>query len=209
LLASEFATLGFYISGHPLSKHAARLKDLGVVDLALLEGRRNGEEITVAGIVVSTRPMRSRKGDRWAIVNLQDMTAAAEVLAFPEAYARLEATFKSPGPLVLKARVNVEEVGTRLVVMEARVLEGAPGGVRALRVRVDLAAGLDDFTLDRLLELFVAKPGPCPVVFDLLHADGSAATLRATQRVRLDDDLLVAVRAMCGADAVELDRSAT
>jgi DNA polymerase-3 subunit alpha len=209
LLASEFATLGFYISGHPLSKHAARLKDLGVVDLAALEGRRNGEEITVAGIVVSTRPMRSRKGDRWAIVNLQDMTAAAEVLAFPEAYARLEATFKSPGPLVLKARVNVEEVGTRLVVMEARVLEGAPGGVRALRVRVDLAAGLDDFTLDRLLELFVAKPGPCPVVFDLLHADGSAATLRATQRVRLDDDLLIAVRAMCGADAVELDRSAT
>jgi DNA polymerase-3 subunit alpha len=209
LLASEFATLGFYISGHPLSKHAARLKDLGVVDLALLEGRRNGEEITVAGIVVSTRPMRSRKGDRWAIVNLQDMTAAAEVLAFPEAYARLEATFKSAGPLVLKARVNVEEVGTRLVVMEARVLEGAPGGVRALRVRVNLPAGIDDFTLDRLRELFVAKPGPCPVVFDLLHADGSAATLRATQRVRLDDDLLVAVRAMCGADAVELDRSAT
>jgi DNA polymerase-3 subunit alpha len=208
LLASEFATLGFYISGHPLAKHAARLKDLGVIDLALLEGRRNGEEITVAGIVVSTRPMRSRKGDRWAIVNLQDMTAAAEVLAFPEAFARLEATFKSGGPLILKTRVNVEEVGTRLVVMEARVLEGAPGGVRALRVRVDLT-DMNEFTLDRLRELFVAKPGPCPVVFDLLSADGSAATLRATQGVRLDDDLLVAVRAMCGADAVELDRSST
>jgi DNA polymerase-3 subunit alpha len=152
--------------------------------------------------------MRSRKGDRWAIVNLQDMTAAAEVLAFPEAFARLEATFKSGGPLILKTRVNVEEVGTRLVVMEARVLEGAPGGVRALRVRVDLT-DMNEFTLDRLRELFVAKPGPCPVVFDLLSADGSAATLRATQGVRLDDDLLVAVRAMCGADAVELDRSST
>jgi DNA polymerase-3 subunit alpha len=206
LLASEFATLGFYISGHPLAKHAARLKDLGVVDLALLEGRRNGEEITVAGIVVSTRAMRSRKGDRWAIFSLQDMTAAAEILAFPESFARLEATFKSAGPLVLKARVNVEEVGTRLVVMEARVLEGAPGGVRALHVRVDLA-GMDEFTLDRVRELFAANPGLCPVVFDLLSADGSAATLRATQRVRADDDLLVALRAMCGPDAVALDRS--
>jgi DNA polymerase III subunit alpha len=206
LLASEFATLGFYISGHPLAKYAARLKDLGVVDLSLLEGRRNGEEITVAGIVVSTRPMRSRKGDKWAIVSLQDMTAAAEVLAFPEAFARLEPTLKSTGPIILKARVNVEEVGTRLVVMEARVLEGAPGGVRALRVRVDLA-GMDEFTLDRLRELFLSKPGQCPVVFDLLSADGSAATLRAQQRVRLDDDLLVAVRAMCGSDAVDLERS--
>jgi DNA polymerase-3 subunit alpha len=152
--------------------------------------------------------MRSRKGDKWAIVSLQDMTAAAEVLAFPEAFARLEGTLKSAGPLILKARVNVEEVGTRLVVMEARVLEGAPGGVRALRVRVDLAGDvMDEFTLDRLRELFASKPGQCPVVFDLLSADGSAATLRAQQRVRLDDDLLVAVRAMCGADAVDLDRS--
>jgi DNA polymerase-3 subunit alpha len=207
LLASEFATLGFYISGHPLAKHAARLKDLGVIDLSLLEGRRNGEEITVAGIVVSTRSMRSRKGDRWAIVNLQDMTAAAEVLAFPEAFARLEATFKSSGPLVLKARVNVEEVGTRLVVMEARMLEAAPGGVRALHVRVNLSGDMDEFTLDRVRELFAAKPGACPVVFDLLSPDGAAATLRAQQRVRLDDDLLVALRAMCGADAVELERS--
>jgi hypothetical protein len=45
------------------------------------------------------------------------------------------------------------------------------------------------------------------VVFDLLSPDGAAATLRAQQRVRLDDDLLVALRAMCGADAVELERS--
>ena len=29
LLAAEFATLGFYISGHPLAKYAARLKELG------------------------------------------------------------------------------------------------------------------------------------------------------------------------------------
>ena len=78
-----------------------------------VEGRRNGEDITIAGIVVSMRAMRSRKGDRWAILTLQDMTGVLEVLAFPEAFARLETVLKSDAPLLLRGRVNVEEAGTR------------------------------------------------------------------------------------------------
>ncbi len=44
-----------------------------------------------AGIVIAMRSMRSRKGDRWGILTLQDMTGVLEVLAFPESFARLEA----------------------------------------------------------------------------------------------------------------------
>src|SRR5207302_954082 len=66
-LASEYAMLGFYVSGHPLAKYASRMADLKVVSLDQIEGQRNGKEITVAALVVSSRPMRSRKGARWAI----------------------------------------------------------------------------------------------------------------------------------------------
>ena len=140
MLAAEFATVGFYISGHPLSKYAAKLAELGAIDLAAVEGRRNGEEITVAGIVVAMRSMRSRKGERWGILTLQDMTGVLEVLAFPESFARLEAVFKSNAPLVLKGRVNVEEAGTRLAVMDARKLEDMgqrPPNVMRVRVNMD------------------------------------------------------------------------
>ncbi len=206
LLGAEYATLGFYISGHPLAKHAGRLKEISAVELGAIEGRRSGEEISVAGIVVSMRPMRSRKGDRWAIFTLQDMTGVLEALAFPEAFGRLEGVFRAATPLLVKGRINVEEVGTRLVVMEARPLEEVAEGIPSrLRVRVDLGA-VDEFTLDRLQELFASKPGPCPVTFELLSADGSMATLMAEQRVRPDRALLEAVRAMCGADAVEVLR---
>src|ERR1700676_4981701 len=63
-LASEYAMLGFYVSGHPLEKYTSRLKDLGVLTLEEVEGQRNGKEITVAGLIVNSRPMRSKKGDR-------------------------------------------------------------------------------------------------------------------------------------------------
>lgn len=207
LLANEFATLGFYISGHPLSKHAARLKELNAVELSGVEGRRNGSEVTIAGIVVALRAMRSRKGDRWAIMTLQDMTGVLEVLAFPEAFGRLETVLKSGEPLLMKGRVNVEEGSARVAVQDAKLLNQVAGGPTGaqMRVRVQLAA-MDEYTLDQLKDLFARSPGTCPISFDLEDPDGSIATLRSNQRVRLDDKLVDAVRQMCGADAVEVIR---
>ena len=204
-LAAEFATVGFYISGHPLSKFGSKLAELGAIDLAAVEGRRNGEEITVAGIVVATRTMRSRKGERWGILTLQDMTGVLEILAFPESFARLETVFKSNAPLILKGRVNVEEAGTRLAVMDARKLEDMgqrPPSV--MRVRVNLET-VDPSVLDELKELFTNKPGPCAVAFDLVSPEGSVATLRADQRVRPDQELVREVCRLCGDDAVQLE----
>src|SRR6266851_4177717 len=207
-LAAEFATVGFYISGHPLSKYVSKLSELGAIDLAAVEGRRNGEEITVAGIVVAMRSMRSRKGERWGILTLQDMTGVLEVLAFPESFARLEAVFKSNAPLVLKGRVNVEEAGTRLAVMDARRLKDI--GQRPpnlMRVRVNLET-VDAAVLDELKELFANKPGSCSVAFDLISPEGAVATLRADQRVRADQELVREVCRLCGDDAVQLESRA-
>jgi DNA polymerase-3 subunit alpha len=205
MLASEFSTVGFYISGHPLSKYAAKLAELGAIDLAAVEGRKNGEELTVGGIVVAMRSMRSRKGDRWGILTLQDMTGVLEVLAFPESFARHETVFKSNAPLVLKGRVTVEEAGTRLAVTEARRLEDI--GARPpnlMRVRVEMGA-MDANLIDELKKLFAGKPGSCSLAFELISSEGAVATLQADQRVRADHDLVQAVRKLCGEDAVQLE----
>lgn len=205
-LASEYAMLGFYVSGHPLAKYASRLQELRAVELATVEGRRNKEEVTVAGLIVATRPMRSKRGARWAIYTIQDMTGMQELLAFPESFERLDPVMKNGVPLLIKSRVNVEEVGTRLVLMEARPLEEVGERPAALmRVRVDLGM-MDEFTLDRLQELFASRPGACPVAFDLVLPDGSIATLEAQQRVRADQELVAAVGEMCGPGAVEVIR---
>ncbi len=205
MLASEFATVGFYISGHPLSKYAAKLAELGAIDLAAVEGRRNGEEITVAGIVIAMRSMRSRKGDRWGILTLQDMTGVLEVLAFPESFARLDAVFKSNAPLLLKGRVNVEEAGTRLAVVDAKRLEDiAQRPPNLMRVRLDMTS-LDGQILDELKKLFVSKPGSCSVAFDLISSEGATATLHADQRVRADQELVRKICDLCGENAVQLE----
>jgi DNA polymerase III subunit alpha len=204
LLSSEYATLGLYISGHPLAKFAGRLQQLAAVELATLEGRRAGEDVAVAGVVVNTRAMRSRKGERWAIYTLQDMSGTVELLVFPEAFARLESVFRADTPLVVRGRVAVEEVGTRLMVSDARPLEdGTEPGPSRLCVRVNLEE-MDELTLEHLERLFERKPGGCRVFFQLVHPDGSVATLEAERRVRPDRELVEAVREMCGPEAVQV-----
>jgi DNA polymerase-3 subunit alpha len=204
LLAAEYATLGFYISGHPLARHAGRLKDLSVTELGALEGKSSGDDVFVAGFVVNLRPMRSKKGDRWAIVTLQDMTGMLELLVFPEAFARREALLKTETPLLVKGRVAIEEVGTRLIVSDVRLLdEVAEPQPTTLRVRVD-AGAMDEATLDSLDALFARKPGRCNVAFEVVTADGSVATIASNRRVSPDRELVEAVRAVCGPESVQV-----
>jgi DNA polymerase-3 subunit alpha len=199
-LAAEHATLGLYISGHPLAKYAGRLRDVKAVELGALDQSENGEEVLVAGVVVNLRAMRSRKGDRWAILTLHDMTGMAEVLAFPAVFAQLEATFKSGSPLVVRGRVNVEEVGTRVVVIDARPIEQSAAALPSeLRVRMALGA-VDDEVLERLDKLLGERPGSCPVIFELVGEDGTAVTLEADRRVKPDRELAAKVRELCGAE---------
>jgi len=55
--------------------------------------------------------MRSRKGARWAIYTLQDMTGVQELLAFPESFAKLENVLKPGTPLLLKRACKSRKPG--------------------------------------------------------------------------------------------------
>ena len=202
-LASEYAMLGFYVSGHPLARYASRMADLKVVSLDQIEGQRNGKEIAITALIVSSRAMRSKKGARWAIFTIQDMTGIQELLAFPESFARMEQMLKPGQPLLMKVRVQVEEAGTRLSLQEARLLQDIADHPPSseFRVRLDLRR-LDEQAMERLTELMEESPGNCPVVFELCRPDGSVCVMRAQQRVKPSAELVEAIRQVCGDRAV-------
>ena len=203
-LASEYAMLGFYVSGHPLEKYASRLRDLGALSLDEVEGQRNGKEITVAGLIVGSRPMRSKKGARWAIFTLQDMTGIQELLAFPESFARLENILKPGVPLLLKARIQIEEAGTRLSLQEARRLEdiGDRSNPAEFRLRVDLRRVNED-SLQQLEELFSKATGPSTVIFEVQAKDGTTAIVQSQRKIRVTPDFIAALERICGDEGIQ------
>jgi DNA polymerase III subunit alpha len=201
-LAGEYAMLGFYVSGHPLEKYASRLDDWKVTSLSQVEGERNGKEIPVAALIVGSRPMRSKKGARWAIFTVQDMTGIQELLAFPESFARFENILKPGSPLLLKVRVQVEEAGTRLSLQEALRIEDIveKATTQEFRVRLDVQS-LREETLDELERLFESAPGMTQVIFELVSPDGSVATMPSRQRVKFTPEIVEAVRKIKGEQA--------
>jgi DNA polymerase III subunit alpha len=195
-LTSEYAMLGFYVSGHPLEKYGSRLAEWNVVRLEEVEGQRNGKEIAVAALIVGVRPMRSKKGARWAIFTIQDMTGVQELLAFPESFTKHEQTLKPGTPLLLKVRVQIEEAGTRLSLQEARrIADIAERAVaqEEFRVRIPIAS-MNEETLDLLEKLFAGAPGASQVVFELESPDGTVAVAPSKQRVKATPELMEAVR---------------
>jgi DNA polymerase-3 subunit alpha len=148
--------------------------------------------------------MRSKKGARWAIFTLQDMTGVQELLAFPESFARLENLLKPGAPLLLKVRVQIEEAGTRLSLQEARRVEDIAerNGPSEFRVRLDLAQ-LCENLLDQLDDLFASAPGPTAVVFEVRSPDGTVALVQSQRKIRATPALEEAVRRICGEDGIQ------
>jgi hypothetical protein len=104
--------------------------------------------------------------------------------------------------LLLKVRVQVEEAGTRLSLQEARRIEDIVEKVanQEFRVRMEMRA-LNETTLDQLEQLFEGTPGMSQVVFELVSADGTVATMASQQRVKVTPELVEAVRKLKGEQA--------
>ena len=202
-LRYEKEILGFFTSGHPLARYQGRLRELAVTPIAELETSQNNVAVRLAGIVVRMRPMRSKKGDRWAIATLEDLSGVIDLLVFPEAFRRLEGRLHPDALLLLKGRTRVEESGVRVAVQEAKPLEeGLPAAETRVLIHLDVGR-LNPETIERLDLLFQRKPGRALVEFRLPAEFGQLSGGKEV-RIQVDDELMTELKGLCGEAAVSL-----
>ncbi len=126
---NEKEVLGFYVTGHPMEKYLPRLAAITRHDSASIEEMEHESSVTLAGILTHLRIRPSKKGDLWASGMLEDMRGSVELLVFPQALQQLQSVLKPDSALLVKGRVRHEEnARTKVVVSEARPLEGAVNG---------------------------------------------------------------------------------
>jgi len=161
---------------------------------------------------VQKRAVRTKKGARMGTYTLQDRTGIAELLVFPEPFARLEEVLEQQVPLIVKGRVVIEEREgqetskvARVRVEDAKPLEKMAQPATRLRIQVRLGE-LGAQELDQLQRLMAERPGRSRVIFDLVQPEGDMATLEASSAVKVDDGLLAAVRGLCGEKAVTVEQ---
>jgi DNA polymerase-3 subunit alpha len=202
LLRLEKETLGLYVSEHPLERVRTELRRKTDCALSEIERRRDGDVVTVGGIVSGLKQVTTKRGEPMVFVTLDDPSGSAEVVVFNSTYAAAREHLEEDRILIVKGRVDHKQAGeTKLVAMDVAVFEAAPER-REVRLRIDARqapAGL----VRELAALVRDFPGDAPVYLALETSLGERTlALGPGYRVKPDSDFFAEVRALLGEGAI-------
>jgi DNA polymerase-3 subunit alpha len=198
LLAHEKEALGLYVSSHPLADVREQLARRSDVQLAQAPTLRDGQIVTVGGLVTSVKPFVTRKGDHMAFAEIDDMTGSIEVVVFASMLAQVRQLVVPDAVVMVKGRADRKNEGeVKLVALEMAAFEPtADFGI--VRLRLD-ARETRAAIIQELKSLIGEFPGDAPVVLEVQTSEGPK-TLRFGPefKVRPDGDFFAEAKALLG-----------
>ena len=122
-LRLEKELLGFYISDHPLKSVQRSARVLAPISLSELA--EQPEKTTVSAIVMlsSVKPVVTKKGDRMAIVQVEDLTGQAEGVVFPRSFERIGQHIEADARLMIWGKVDRRDDRNQLIIEDAEPIE--------------------------------------------------------------------------------------
>jgi DNA polymerase-3 subunit alpha len=118
-LHMEKDALGFYITGHPLSRYNEKLKQLSVTSTPEIQDLPDREDILVVGIPVKLKKIQTkRKGDLMAYLTIEDLYGTTEVIIFPDVYRESVNLITQETPLIISGQVDRTDKGLKVIAMK-------------------------------------------------------------------------------------------
>ncbi len=199
LLGHEREMLGLYVSDHPLMglEHVlAGASDCSIGQLMLDEERPDNSPIQVTGLITSVQRKITRKGDTWAVVTIEDLDGAIDVLLFPGTYQLAGSLLAEDAIVTVRGKLSrskdqPEIRGEELTVPD---LNDGPSGPVVVSLPITRCTPP---VVDQLKEVLRTHPGVTEVHLRLLGR-------QQTTVMRVDDNLRVAAGAPLFADLKQL-----
>ena len=156
---------GFYITAHPLESYASTIAKFATTTTQGLAEAADNQEVKLCGIITTVKGMTTKKGDRMAYFQLEDLHGLVEVIAFPDLYKSAGALIKPETVVRVTGTVDKAEKGTRL--KGGRIESLTDLQVRSItRVNIRLAGSQDAAVrLGRLKDVLGRHPGPAALYF--------------------------------------------
>jgi DNA polymerase-3 subunit alpha len=124
ILKHEKEALGFYITGHPLTKYGKKLEKINAKKTSELENINDGEEVLIGGILRTIKKIQTRsKAEIMAYCTLEDAVGSIEVIVFPQLYRTSLPILQKDMLLIIKGTVDKTEKGIKIVSTEISRLD--------------------------------------------------------------------------------------
>lgn len=228
-LREERDTLGLYLSGHPVDEFLPELKQLTKDRLANLKAERENQ--LVAGLLVATRTMRSKRGDTIAFITLDDRSGRLEISLFAKEYEQFRELLQKDAILVVDCQVSMDDFNGALRGRAREVMSLTQARQRfaralELELRADrlpenfsqrLAAILEPYCVPLVATAAqaeaapdmedgsVSQPQACPVRIRYRRPEVSGWIALGEQwRIRPDQNLIQELQQILGQQAVSI-----
>ena len=199
LLAAEKESIGLFVSAHPLKELSAAMTAATDCNLGAVGERRDGDWVTVGGIISQAKKLRTKKGDSMMFATLDDLEGSVELVVFAKTLEESGEALVNDAIVLVRGRVDHKDQARTCVVVQkvdrfeptaeevdvatARAAAEAKAAGGPLRIRLD-AAALPVTALGDLKDVLAGFPGESDVVIEL-------RTSRGERRLRLGTDFRV------------------
>jgi DNA-directed DNA polymerase III PolC len=120
-VAMEVDTLGFPVSAHPLVMWEEQIRRVSPIKARDLD-RHRGRRARLAGWMITSKPIRTARGDAMEFVSLEDETGIFEAIFFPDTYRRYAPVLLTAGPYLVEGKVEDDFGHCTLTVERLRLL---------------------------------------------------------------------------------------
>lgn len=211
MLAGEKKALGFYMTSHPLARHADTLQAFRTHQVDELESVPEKSEVTLGGMITGIQlrnVSKSRSGlTRMAKFTFEDLSGSLPAMTWPEDFAKNEADLKEDMIGFVKGTLDrrrdpAELVVSRVIPIDRATSELSRGVVVTLRKGI-----LDAEALQRLQRQIRIRPGNLDLYIEILGITGiRRAIYKAgmSHRIRHDDRLIYDLETAVGLGNVRL-----
>jgi len=172
-LAFEKEMLGIYVTDHPLRSLADNIATVADHSVSDIDELPVGTFGWFAGVLTSIDRRPTRKGAMMAIVTLEDLGGAAEVLFFPQMYEKYRDLIVEDAIVCIKAKVEEDDRGRKLIGFEVKPLDvGAQPKIPGKVIVETSHSAIADGRLGQVKDLVQRYPGVDTLE---LHLQGSGS----------------------------------
>ena len=184
-LRREKEALGFYITSHPLDGYKVEQKRFATCLLQDVVNAKDKSTVRVAGVIEALKIKRTKRGEKMALLTLEDQTGSMEVVVFPDAFERFSPLLKSDEPLLVTGTAEVDESAVKIISQDIQTLES----VRREAIRlIEMALPqevINRETLAEIKDILFRYPGGSLVQFRVDAGQGKALLIAAHPRYRV------------------------
>jgi DNA polymerase-3 subunit alpha len=183
LLTYEREMLGLYVSDHPLLGVEHILRSVADFSISQLSEAPHDQIVNIGGLITQIQRKVSKQGTPWAIVTVEDLEGAVDVLFFSNSYATHGVNLVEDRIVAIRGRVDKREEPPRISALDLTLpdLKQVPTGPLIISME---ASRCTPPVIDRMSEILKSHPGAREVHLRLI--DGEKRTI-----LKLDEALKV------------------